>query len=56
MSLEVANSDAMWWFARGSLQGDVEAVARQSPKELCRLIEQISGCVQNQFVCLAVRA
>lgn len=34
-------------------QGDVEAVASQSPKDLTRLIEQISGCV---FLCLGASA
>lgn len=30
-------------------QGDVEAVASQSPKDLSRLIDQISGCVFRSF-------
>jgi structural maintenance of chromosome 1 len=35
-------------------QGDVEAVASQSPKDLTRLIEQISGSVDLISICNTV--
>lgn len=31
-------------------QGDVEAVAQQSPKELAKLVEQISGSVRRPLM------